>query len=290
MLMFSEKKDKRIHGNIIYLPPGAICPNPSQPRKTFDEDSLRKLAESVSRYGLLQPLCVRRGPWGTYELIAGERRLRAAAMLSLDKVPCVIYEADKGESAALAVIENLQREDLNMFEEAAAIASLIEIHALTQEEVATRLSVSQSYIANKLRLLRLDEEMRMKILKENLTERHARALLRLTNTEVRRKTLDKIIAKKMNVAMAEAYIETLLSEQTPQRKRRMQGAIRDIRLFTNSIDKAMELARRAGVAVSGKKEETEEEILLTIRIPKQKDEQGKTKENIKTLFTLAESV
>ena len=165
------------------IPVCRILPNPAQPRKYFDSDETLRLADSIRRHGILQPLCVRKpisvgdldDYGGVYELIAGERRLRAAKLLGMAEVPCIVVEADSLRSAELAIIENLQREDLNMFDEASAISALIDLYGLTQEEVAAKLSASQSYVANKLRLLRFDDFERQVIIERRLTERHARA-------------------------------------------------------------------------------------------------------------------
>jgi len=191
-----------------------IRPNRAQPRADFDQNSIIRLADSIRRYGILQPLTVRETePEDSrpYELIAGERRLRAAKMLGYLTVPCIIKETDEQTAAELAIIENLLREDLNMFEEAYGYRKLIENHDLTQEEVARRMSVSQSAVANKLRLLRLSFEEQKNILENQLTERHARALLRIEDPEERAKALKYIADNKLNVSASEIYIEQVLS-------------------------------------------------------------------------------
>ncbi len=191
-----------------------IRPNRAQPRAVFEQNSIIRLADSIRRYGILQPLTVRRSDPDDsckYELIAGERRLRAARMLGYLTVPCIIKQADDKISAELAIIENLLREDLNMFEEAYGYKKLIENHRLTQEEVAKRMSVSQSSVANKLRLLKLSFEEQKLILDSGLTERHARALLRIEDPVERTKALKHIIESKLNVSAAEDHIEKFLS-------------------------------------------------------------------------------
>ena len=260
-------RDDKIHR----IPTVKIVRNPAQPRKIFDDTALFSLAESIRRYGIMQPLSVREIVAGErYELIAGERRFRAACLIGMTEVPCLIADANGRESAELALIENLQRQDLNIFEEAAAIAALIRNHNMTQEEVATRLAVSQSYVANKLRLLRLTETERNRILEARLTERHARALLRLTDPEKRREALDRIIKRRLNVAATEALVEEILTRGNlvPVHKARLVGAIKDIRLFYNSIDNAIGIIRRSGIDVCSEKKEYENEIELVIRIPK----------------------
>lgn len=272
-LLFKWKKNKELPEEqlkiIEELPVEQICPNPMQPRKQFSQRALIELAQSIQQYGVIQPLSVRLNDKydgaPKYELIAGERRLRAAMLLGMATVPCVVITADSATSAEIAIIENLQRQDLNIFEQAAAIHKLIGIYGLTQEQIAARLSVSQSYIANKLRLLRLDNEERDKILNGMLTERHARALLRLEDRTMRVKALEHIVSRSYNVAKAEEYIEGLL-ERKPQIKRRIIS--RDIRLFINTLDKAVRMVKDSGFDVAYKKDEEEKEIRFTVTISK----------------------
>lgn len=194
---------------VLYLSVDAIRANPDQPRKYFEPEALRELAESIGRYGILQPLTVRRGEDG-YELIAGERRLRAAKLAGLREVPCLAVRSDEEESALLSLIENLQRQDLHYMEEAAAIAKLIAVYGLSQEQAAERLGKSQSAVANKLRLLRLSPACVTLLREGGLSERHARALLRLSDENERLAALRVIIERGCNVAQAEAYIESVL--------------------------------------------------------------------------------
>lgn len=257
---------------LLQIPVEAILPNPAQPRKSFRPESVYSLAGSIRRYGVLQPLTVRKMESGLYELIAGERRLRAAKEAGLSQVPCVLLSAGGEESAVLAVIENLQREDLDMFEEAEAIARLMAHYSLTQEEVAERLSFSQSCVANKLRLLRLEGEVRQEILEAGLSERHARALLRLPEGEKRKSALAAIRRGGWNVARAEAYIEECLQEEKKQRRPEVRGAARDVRLFSNSLDRTVDLARKAGILLEQERAETEKEVIFTIRLTKKEAE------------------
>ena len=247
---------------VVRIPTNLITPNPAQPRKYFSEHALTSLADSIKRHGIIQPLLVRETDSG-YELIAGERRLRAAVLAGLESAPCMLWDADSDKSAELAIIENLQREDLNMFEEAEAIKSLIETCGMTQEGAAQRLSCSQSYIANKIRLLRLPQEQRKTILESSLTERHARALLRISDENLRNEALNAMIKRGMNVAAAEEYVEATLCAQARYEtelavkekaerfdrdfKRRM--LTRDMRLFYNSIDHAVESVRNCGINI-----------------------------------------
>lgn len=253
------------NGRIVEIEASAIRPNPSQPRREFDTEALLSLSESIRRHGILQPPVVRRISRDTYELIAGERRLRAALLCGMSSIPCLVREGEDGESAELAIVENLQRRDLNMFEEANAIASLCDRFRMTQEQVGARLSVSQSYVANKLRLLRFTEKERELILSGKLTERHARAVLRLP-PEKREAALSRMAAEGMTVAAAEKLTERLLSDKKP--RSRHTGVIKDIRIFYNSVDRAVKLVREAGIRIRADRRETENEIELVVKIEK----------------------
>ena len=248
-----------------------IRPNPHQPRQTFDDEGLRELASSIRRYGILQPLTVRSAGGGKWELVAGERRLRAAKLAGLEKVPCIRREADDRESALLALVENLQRRDLHYLEEAAAIAAYIRQTGITQEEAAAQLGRSPSALANKLRLLRLSPACRELLVQNGLTERHARCLLRLEDEEERLAALRHIADKRLNVAQTEQYIEQRLAalQSTPP-KRRRTFILKDVRLFLNSLDRGVRMVREAGVDARTERQETDDAILLTIRIPKQR--------------------
>ncbi len=261
--------DKRVR----MIPTEHIFANSAQPRKSFTDDSLIRLADSIRQHGILQPLTVRpldsEGGDRAYEIIAGERRYRAARLLSMSAVPCIVIEANDKKSAELAIIENIQREDLNIFEEAAALASLIGIYSLTQEEAAKRLSVSQSYVANKLRLLRLSDAEREKILTHRLTERHARALLRISEADKRLEVINYIVAHSLGVAATDEYIDSLFEEKafTPKPCAPRKLVIRDVRLFYNSVDRAVSTMKQAGINVTTERSESEGGTVLTIRIP-----------------------
>ena len=218
-LKFSKKQkgDEAFPSEIYQIRADSIRPNRAQPRATFDNNAIIRLADSIRRYGILQPLTVRPAEDDdlySYELIAGERRLRAAKMLGYLTVPCVILSVDESTSAEMAIIENLLREDLNMFEQAYGFKKLIENHSLTQDEVARRMSLSQSAVANKLRLLKLTFEEQKLILETNLTERHARALLRLDDQESRADAIRHIATNKLNVRQTEEYIDCLFFNKT----------------------------------------------------------------------------
>ncbi len=260
---------------VFYLPVAQIVANRAQPRKHFEEGALLELADSIKRYGILQPLTVRRKTGGGFELVAGERRLRAARMAGLREVPCLVSSVSEEDSSILALIENIQRRDLNYMEEAVAMQKLIEAYGFSQEKVAEKLGKSQSAVANKLRLLKLSADCAELLLSKGLTERHARALLRIEGDEERMEALRTIIAKGYNVAQTEAYIETVLQKkETKAKGRKPNFIIKDVRLFLNAINHSMDVMRRSGVDATCGREETEESITLTISIPKAKTVQG----------------
>lgn len=256
-------------GRIHMLPIERISPNPRQPRRHFPEQPLRELADSIRQHGVLQPLTVQKTPGG-YVLVAGERRLRAAGLAGLTHVPCLLVRATPQDSALLALVENLQRCDLHYLEEAAAISKLITTYGMSQEEAARRLGRSQPAVANKLRLLRLSPACGELLRKYELTERHARALLRLEDEDTRLAALRHIGEKKLTVAAAEEYIEVQLQKKQMEGKEKKRlFIIKDVRLFLNSVDRGMETIRRAGVDAHFDRQESEEEITITIQIPKQ---------------------
>ena len=263
-----QRKGEFLSTRVQYIPLGRIRPNPQQPRRSFDEEGLAELAASIRSCGILQPLTVRRAGDG-YELVAGERRLRAARIAGLREVPCLVAQVGEEDSALLALMENLQRRDLDCWEEAQAIARLISRYGLSQEEAARRLGRAQPTVANKLRLLRLPEDVRALLRENGLTERHARALLRLQDQEVQRRAAGDMVRRGMNVAQAEAYVEKLLqSAQVTPPRGRSTYIIKDVRLFLNSVDRGLHLMRQAGVDAGWNRQDTDREILLTIRIPK----------------------
>ena len=253
---------------VLRLPAADIRPNPAQPRRFFDEASLRELASSIRRHGILQPLTVRRRGDG-WELVAGERRLRAARLAGMETVPCIEAAVDSRQSALLALVENLQRQDLHYFEEAAAIAAYIQESGATQEETAALLGRSPPAVANKLRLLRLSPACREILISGGLAERHARTLLRLEDESERLMAARHMAEKQLTVAQAEQYVDRRLAalQSTPPAGRRTY-IIKDVRLFLNSVDRGLRIIRDAGVDAAYGREETEDDILLTIRIPK----------------------
>ncbi len=244
-----------------------IRPNPLQPRRIFDPAGLQELAESIRQHGILQPLTVRKTADGP-ELVAGERRLRAARLAGLREVPCIFLSVDEEESGMLALVENLQRRDLDYLEEAAGLARLMERYGLSQEQAAAKVGKSQSAVANKLRILRHPPEVLEALRHSGLTERHARALLRLPE-ELRLGAVEVLSARGSTVAQAETYIDTLLLS-APQPRKAPRYLFRDVRVFLNSLDRSLEMIRSAGIDCACGREETEREIVLTIRLPKQK--------------------
>ena len=260
---------------VFHVKISSIHPNPGQPRRVFDSTGLRDLAESIKMYGVLQPLTLRKLSSGEYELIAGERRLRASQLAGLRDVPCIILGADEKQSSLIALVENLQRCDLDFFEEAEGLQRLIYRFGLSQEEAARRVGKSQSAVANKLRLLRHTPEIIAKIRENGLTERHARALLRLESEEDRLVVVDTIVARKLNVSQTDEYIEDYIRSLSSEKEEvptvgRMQTlfVFKDMRLFLNTVTRAVDTMRRAGVHTEYEKAETPEETVVTVRIRK----------------------
>ncbi len=259
-------KRKRARQDVIYLPVEEIAPNPEQPRRQFDPAALEELAESIREYGILNPLTVRQTRQG-YELIAGERRLRAAKLAGLIIVPCIPMDVSVSESSLIALVENIQRHDLDFVEEARGIARLISVYGLSQEEAARRLGRSQSAVANKLRILKLPTDVLEALCARGLTERHGRALLRLPDDERRREALETISRREMTVAQTEEYIDRLLTA-LPKRRQKTRLVLKDVRIFLNSVTRGLDLMRQGGIAADMEKRETEKELVVTISIPK----------------------
>lgn len=252
---------------IVTIEISKILPNPNQPRKIFSEISILKLADSISQFGVIQPLTVRK-TGQLYELVAGERRLRAAKELGWKCVPCIISDITEEKSAQISIIENLIREDLNIFEQALAIEALIDTYSLTQEQIAEKLSSSQSYIANKLRLLRFSTEEREIILANQLTERHARALLRINDPNIRKIYLIKIIKDELNVTNTEILIGEYLSKSDQNTEGRTQSSFKQktISSFYNTIKRAIDSIKNTDLGIKCQKfvGETHTEILIKI--------------------------
>ena len=248
-------------GRVMFLPARAIRPNPSQPRKIFREDALEDLADSIRQHGILQPLSVRRTGNG-YELIAGERRLRAAQMAGLGEIPCIVMTMDDRESSLAAMVENLQRQDLDFVEEAKGISRLMSDWNMSQEQAARMLGKSQSAIANKLRLLRHSDAVLTALRRNGLTERHGRALLKLEREDEKLAAIDEILRQNMSVARTEKYIQELLEGQKRPPQRVNVGA------FLNSLNQSLAKIQLSGISAVSERRETEDKIVLTITIPK----------------------
>ena len=265
----TSKEAERLHfgekNRVIEVDIDQIVPNPAQPRQYFDEQELENLSQSIRASGLIQPLVVRRISDG-YELVAGERRLRACKMAGMNTVSCIINDCSADDSAVMAMTENLQRQNLGIFEEAEGIRKLIETWQVTQEEAALRLGKSQSAIANKLRLLRLSEEERQQIITAGLTERHARALLRIEDDALRQKALEAVIEKQLNVRQTDEYVMKLLSGSEPKQHRRF--IVKDVRIFLNTISHAVMTMKQSGIKAQTLQSETDDYIECIVRIPK----------------------
>ncbi len=248
-------------GRVVFLPARAIRPNPAQPRKIFRQEPLEELADSIRQHGILQPLSVRRV--GTsYELIAGERRLRAAQMAGLSEIPCIVMSMDEKESGMAAMIENLQRQDLDFVEEARGISYLLDKWAISQEQAAKILGKSQSAVANKLRILRHSPQVLEALRQGELTERHARALLKLPSEAQKLTVIETVVQLGMSVAKTEQYIDSLLQEKVQKERKPNVGA------FIHSLTQSLAKIQLSGIPAVSERKETESEIVLTITIPK----------------------
>lgn len=251
-----------------------IVRNPNQPRRYFDPEAIATLAESIRQYGVLNPLTVRRTANGGYELVAGERRLRAARVAGLTDVPCLLINADGEDSSVIALVENLQRRDLDFFEEANGFKRLIEQFGLTQEEAARKVGKTQSAVANKLRLLRLSQHNMELIRCNNLTERHARALLRLNDEADRINVTNYIIEHELNVSRTEEYIDEFLKAKEnpqpvvePESGKHVVRLFKDVRFFLNTLNRAVGVMVDAGIGATVKQQESDDGLTLTICIP-----------------------
>ena len=253
-------------GAVLRIPTADIRPNPAQPRQEFPLDSLMELAQSNSENGILQPLTISMEE-GVPILVAGERRLRAAKIAGLREVPCIEVQAEARQRQVLTLIENLQRQDMNCFETAEGIRHLIESYELTQCEAAHRLGLSQSAVANKLRLLRLPEDERQALIAGGFGERHARALLRLPDRTRRWQVMDKMQADKLTVAQTERLVEDLLAGRV--RRKPPKPLIRDVRVFFNTVNHALSIMRRGGIPAESTQREEGDYIEYVVRIPKQ---------------------
>lgn len=266
----AEDKDERVQEIEINM----IKPNPFQPRKVFDQIQLDELAKSIKEYGLIQPVIVRSTKEG-YELIAGERRLRASASIGNKSIPAIIRNIEDRELAELALIENLQREDLNYFEEAEGYRRLLADFSLTQEEIAKRVGRGQSTIANKIRLLKLPETVKANIAAEIITERHARALLKLSDEETQMAALKEIYERELNVRETDLLIEQMLQQKEqrdkPKDNKRIVRIFKDMRIYINTIKSAVTAIENAGLDVKMTEKSFDDYVEVTIQIPKKQN-------------------
>lgn len=276
MALFGLKKANPYDGEydsplkLLDIPVSLILPNPDQPRRSFDDASISELAASIKQVGLIQPLIVRR-VGDHFELIAGERRLRAVKLLELPTVKCIVSASyDEEDSALMAIVENLQREDLHFFEEAECYASLLEKLRLTQEELAIRVGKSQSFIANKLRILRLSAEIRKRVVEAGLSERHTRALLRLPSDAEREEAISKIVSRSLSVKDTERLVDSMLETASVpsevKRRPRMIRIFRDYKLFVNTVNSACDQLRESGLNVQVEQTDRDNGVDIIIRV------------------------
>lgn len=267
--MLKNRNNFKKSNEVVLIPARQILPNPHQPRKNFNWDDLEGLAESIHHNGLLQPITVRRKDNGKYELISGERRLRACKMAGLSAIPSIIIEIDEEKSALLAVIENIQRENLHFFEEALAIERLIKGFGLSQDEVSRKLGKSQSTLSNKLRILRLPDEIRYNIMIYGLTERHARALLRLPTTDLMNQVIDTVVEQGLTVTATEQLIcEILTKHPEKEKKGKRVMVFKDVRIFINTLNHAVSTMRKSGINAKATRNETDDYIEYIVKINK----------------------
>ena len=266
-MMASLFNKEKVVNKVVLIPAAEIVPNPAQPRVDFNDKELQSLAESIRENGILQPISVRRSSSGSYELISGERRLKAAQLVGMEQVPCIVIDTSDRQSAVFALLENIQRQDLNCFEEAKALEALINEWNITQEEAASRLGMAQSTVANKIRLLKLPEEAAQIIADNNLSERHARALLKLKDPDRQIAAAAWIAEQNLNVVQTEKYIESLLIEPKEPQIKRKRLIVKDIRLFLNTINNAIDTMKQAGIPAQAQKKQEDDYIEYVVKIP-----------------------
>ncbi|ANU26907.1 nucleoid occlusion protein [Planococcus versutus] len=257
--------------NVVKLPLDKIHANKFQPRTVFDQEKIEELARTIHVHGVIQPIVVRESDHkGQYEIIAGERRFRAMKSLEWTEVPAIVRNLSDKETASIALIENLQREELTSIEEAHAYRNLLEIQEITQEALAQRLGKGQSTVANKLRLLKLPEEIQTALLCRLLTERHARALLQVKDAEQQKKLFDETIEESLNVKQLELKVGKLLVNEPKKSKPQRKAVSRDMRIAMNTIKESLNMVTKSGIDLTTEEEEYEEYYQITVKIPKKK--------------------
>ncbi|GGA70347.1 nucleoid occlusion protein [Ornithinibacillus halotolerans] len=269
----SVNKEETYHPDeVIQIPVNQIAPNRYQPRTVFNEEKIEELAKTINTHGIIQPIVVRKVEDKRYEIIAGERRWRAVQVLGWETVSAIIRDMNDTQTASVALIENLQREELTVIEEAVAYAKLLELQGLTQEALAQRLGKNQSTIANKLRLLKLPEQVQEALLQKQITERHARALIKLKDEELQIKLLQEIIEHELNVKQTEERIENINSaKEKPKRKKpKLKGVNKDIRIAMNTIRQSLTMVADTGIDIESDEEDLDDYYQITIKIPKKK--------------------
>jgi ParB family transcriptional regulator, chromosome partitioning protein len=268
-----RERDFMEERRVMDIPIDLIDPNPYQPRKVFSQSALEELSESIKAYGILQPITVRKINDNKYELVAGERRLRAAKLAKLPTIPAIINNMSDEYSAVLALLENLQREDLNFIEEALGYENLIKDHSFTQQQLAEKLGKNQSTIANKLRILRLPDDIKNSLVENNLTERHARALLKLPDEELMRTVLDKVIKGELTVKNTEKLIKDLLKDienaKEPEKKQIVKIANMNLKIYLNTMKQAYDFILNTGIDAKYKETDKGEYVEVVVKIPKQ---------------------
>lgn len=271
-----NKEDDLVNKNqndIISLKVDQIVPNQYQPRTQFDDEKIKELAQTLQTHGIIQPIVVRRKTEELYEVIAGERRLRAAKHLGWETISAIIRDLNDTETASIALIENIQREELSVIEEAKAYEQLLDMHSLTQEALAQRLGKSQSTVANRIRLLTLPEQIQQALMDKKITERHARALMKLKDEALQIKYCDMIIEKQLTVREIDLFIKEYLEKQKkPQKKQKKTKFIsKDIRIATNTIKRSLKMIADTGIKVESEEEELDDYYQITIRVKKNKE-------------------
>lgn len=272
-LFTGGNKDGKNEEEVVQLNIEQVVPNEYQPRTLFDDAKIQELAQTLQTHGMIQPIVVRKKDEELYEVIAGERRLRAAKSLGWEKISAIIRQLNDTETASIALIENIQREELSVIEEAKAYKQLLKMHELTQEALAQRLGKSQSTVANRIRLLTLPETVQQALVDKKITERHARALMRLKDTEIIESFFEKIIKEDLNVRETDEMVKSHLAgdKVKPKKRRKAQIISKDIRIATNTIKQSLKMIKDTGIEVESEEEELDDYYQITIRVKKERD-------------------